>query len=167
MISSLSRGSRRVWQLWGGVSLALTWQLSPGTGPAPRHRRVTTEPTQRYEIRFQPSARRAIAHRLPEAVAAAVLEFCDAGLAGNPHRVGKPLFGPLAGCHGARRGTYRIVYRIDATAELSTSSTLTTARTFTTAPKGDFPSAQARAGSKHRPASSLIIFERPRSRSWA
>jgi mRNA-degrading endonuclease RelE of RelBE toxin-antitoxin system len=21
--------------------------------------------------------------------------------------------GPLAGCHGARRGTYRIVYRID------------------------------------------------------
>ncbi len=31
----------------------------------------------------------------------------------NPHRVGKPLFGALAGCHGARRGTYRIVYRID------------------------------------------------------
>jgi mRNA interferase RelE/StbE len=41
-----------------------------------------------------------------------VLEFCDAALADNPHRVGKPLFGPLAGCHGARRGTYRIVYRI-------------------------------------------------------
>ena len=48
-----------------------------------------------------------------EAVAGAVLEFCDAALAVNPHRVGKPLFGPLAGCHGARRGTYRIVYRID------------------------------------------------------
>ena len=31
----------------------------------------------------------------------------------SPHRVGKPLFGPLADCHGARRGTYRIVYRID------------------------------------------------------
>ena len=41
------------------------------------------------------------------------LEFCDAALAVSPHRVGKPLFGPLAGCHGARRGTYRIVYRID------------------------------------------------------
>jgi mRNA interferase RelE/StbE len=27
--------------------------------------------------------------------------------------VGKPLFGSLAGCHGARRGTYRIVYRIE------------------------------------------------------
>jgi hypothetical protein len=34
-------------------------------------------------------------------------------LAVDPYRVGKPLFGPLAGCHGARRGTYRIVYRID------------------------------------------------------
>jgi mRNA interferase RelE/StbE len=56
--------------------------------------------------------------RLPEAVAAAVLEFCDAALAVNPHRVGKPLFGPLAGCHGALRGTYRIVYRIDENARV-------------------------------------------------
>ena len=74
---------------------------------------MTTEPAQRYEVRFQAAARRAIAQRLPEAVAAAVLEFCDAALAVIPHRVGKPLFGPLAGCHGARRGTYRVVYRID------------------------------------------------------
>jgi mRNA interferase RelE/StbE len=74
---------------------------------------VTTGPPQRYEIRFQPAARRAIAERLPESVAAAVLEFCEAALAVDPQRVGKPLFGPLAGCHGARRGTYRIVYRID------------------------------------------------------
>lgn len=71
------------------------------------------DPPQRYDLRFLPSARRAIAQRLPEAVAAAVLEFCDNSLALNPYRVGKPLFGPLAGCHGARRGTYRIVYRID------------------------------------------------------
>jgi mRNA interferase RelE/StbE len=41
-----------------------------------------------------------------------VLEFCDAALAISPYRVGKPLFGPLAECHGARRGTYRSVYRI-------------------------------------------------------
>jgi mRNA-degrading endonuclease RelE of RelBE toxin-antitoxin system len=74
---------------------------------------VTSEPAQRYEIRFQSAARRAIAERLPEAVAAAVLEFCDAALAVNPHRAGKLLFGPLAGCHGGLRGTYRIVYRID------------------------------------------------------
>jgi mRNA-degrading endonuclease RelE of RelBE toxin-antitoxin system len=71
------------------------------------------DPSARYDVRFQPSARRAIAQRLPESVAAAVLEFCESALAVNPHRVGKPLFGPLAGCHGARRGTYRIVYRID------------------------------------------------------
>jgi mRNA interferase RelE/StbE len=68
---------------------------------------------EHYEIRFQPDARRAVAERLPESVAAAVLEFCEAALAMSPRRVGKPLFGPLAGCHGARRGTYRIVYRID------------------------------------------------------
>ena len=68
---------------------------------------------ERYEIRFQAAARRAIAERLPESVAAAVLEFCEAALAVSPRRVGKPLFGPLAGCHGAQRGTYRIVYRID------------------------------------------------------
>ena len=68
---------------------------------------------ERYDVRFQPAARRAISERLPETVAAAVLEFCEAALAVNPQRVGKPLFGPLAGCHGARRGTYRIVYRID------------------------------------------------------
>jgi mRNA interferase RelE/StbE len=73
---------------------------------------VSTEPEQ-YEILFQPAARRAIAQRLPETVTAAVLEFCGAALAVNPHRVGKPLFGPLAGCRGARRGTYRIVYRIE------------------------------------------------------
>jgi mRNA interferase RelE/StbE len=72
-----------------------------------------TGPAGRYDVRFQSAARRAISHRLPEAVSAAVLEFCEAALAVSPPRVGKPLFGPLAGCCGARRGTYRIIYRID------------------------------------------------------
>lgn len=76
---------------------------------------MTNEPAQRYEIRFQPAARRAISERLPEIVAAAVIEFCAAALADNPHRVGRPLSGQLTGCHGARRGTYRVVYRIDET----------------------------------------------------
>ena len=74
---------------------------------------MSDKASQRYQVRFQPPARRAIAERLPEAVAAAVLEFCEETLSVSPRRVGKPLFGPLAGCHGARRGTYRIVYRID------------------------------------------------------
>ena len=67
----------------------------------------------RYEVRFLPPARRAVAQRLPESVAAAVIEFAGAALASDLHRVGKPLFGPLAGCHGARRGTYRVICRID------------------------------------------------------
>ena len=74
---------------------------------------MTVPPGERYNVRFQPAARRAISERLPVSVAAAVLEFCEAARAVNPQRVGKPLFGPLAGCQGARRGTYRIVYRID------------------------------------------------------
>ncbi len=74
---------------------------------------MTAPPEGVYDVRFQPAARWAIADPLPESVAAAVLEFCAAALAVNPQRAGKPLFGPLAGCHGARRGTYRIVYRID------------------------------------------------------
>ena len=59
---------------------------------------MTVAPGERYDIRFQPAARRAIPGRLPESVAAAVLEFCEAALAANPQRAGKPLFGPLAGC---------------------------------------------------------------------
>lgn len=79
---------------------------------------MTVPPGERYDIPFQAAARRAISEQLPESVAAAVLEFCDAALAVNPQRVGKPLFGPLTGCHGARRGTYRIVYRIDEAARI-------------------------------------------------
>ena len=75
-------------------------------------KKIKQEPTAE-QLAAEELVRRAIAERLPESVAAAVLEFCDAALAVNPHRVGKPLFGPLAGCHGARRGTYHIVYRID------------------------------------------------------
>lgn len=67
----------------------------------------------RYRVGFRGPARRALAERLPEAVATAVLEFCAGPLAEDPHRVGKPLFGPLFGLHGARRSTYRIVYLID------------------------------------------------------
>lgn len=31
----------------------------------------------------------------------------------GPHRVGKPLLQPFEGLHAVRRGTYRVVYRID------------------------------------------------------
>ena len=65
-----------------------------------------------FEIRPTPSARRDL-DRLPEAVAAAVLEFMFGALAENPHRVGKPLVGELSGLYSARRGQYRVIYRMD------------------------------------------------------
>ena len=39
----------------------------------------------------------------------------DAALLDNPHRVGKPLTRGLGGYHSARRGAYRVIYRIDDT----------------------------------------------------
>ena len=50
--------------------------------------------------------------RLPEAVAAAIVEFMIGPLCEEPERVGRPLLRELAGYHSARRGAYRIVYRI-------------------------------------------------------
>jgi mRNA interferase RelE/StbE len=56
-------------------------------------------------------ARRQI-ERLPTAAAAAVLETLVA-IESNPQRLGKPLRFELEGSRSARRGPYRIVYRID------------------------------------------------------
>lgn len=66
-----------------------------------------------YELVLTPPAVRAIQAGLPEAVAVAVIEFLTGALIDNPHRVGKPLRGDLAGIHSARRGTYRVLYRIN------------------------------------------------------
>jgi len=53
---------------------------------------------------------------LPESVATAIVEFMVGPLTAQPERVGKPLQRELAGYHSARRGAYRIIYRIDAEA---------------------------------------------------
>ncbi|HET8929801.1 MAG TPA: type II toxin-antitoxin system RelE/ParE family toxin [Acidimicrobiales bacterium] len=68
-----------------------------------------------YEVRFSARARRAVG-RLPEAAAAAAIEFCFGPLSTNPERVGKQLTRDLESYHSARRGQYRVVYRIDAAA---------------------------------------------------
>lgn len=65
-----------------------------------------------YELILTPPARRALTERLPEAVAAAVVEFLTTALVRQPRRVGKPLRGDLAGLWAARRGTYRVLYRL-------------------------------------------------------
>ncbi len=46
-------------------------------------------------------------------IVAAVVELVYGDLAKQPERVGKPLRFDLAGRHSARRGEYRIIYRID------------------------------------------------------
>jgi len=66
-----------------------------------------------YELVLTPPAARAIRTGLPEAVAAAVIEFVTGALVENPRRVGKQLRGELAGIRSARRGTYRVLYRIN------------------------------------------------------
>lgn len=65
-----------------------------------------------YELVVAASAARILA-RLPESAATAVVEFITGALAENPHRVGKPLLFELDGYRSARRGAYRVAYRID------------------------------------------------------
>ena len=67
----------------------------------------------RCDLVVTPPAQRAIATTLPEAVAVAVIQFLTTALVANPHRVGKQLRNDLAGIWSARRGTYRVLYRID------------------------------------------------------
>jgi mRNA interferase RelE/StbE len=65
-----------------------------------------------FTIAWTAASRRALT-RLPEKVATAVVEFLYGSLATNPYRVGKPLKLGLEGLYSARRGDYRVVYRID------------------------------------------------------
>jgi mRNA interferase RelE/StbE len=66
-----------------------------------------------YLLRTTPTVKRALAESLPEAVSAAAYEFITGPLLQNPNRVGKRLLPPLDDRFSARRGTYRIIYRID------------------------------------------------------
>lgn len=65
-----------------------------------------------YDVVFTRTARRALERDLPEKVAAAAFEFIAGALRENPRRVGKPLREPLAPLYSARRGEYRVLYRI-------------------------------------------------------
>ncbi len=65
-----------------------------------------------WRLVVAPSAERSLA-RLPEKVAPAVVKFMLGPLLENPQRVGKPLLRDLTGYMAARRGAYRIIYRIN------------------------------------------------------
>jgi mRNA interferase RelE/StbE len=69
-------------------------------------------PADGYTTRFTATARRDL-DKLPPRILAAVIEFAFGDLARQPRRVGKPLGGELAGQYSARRGPYRLLYRID------------------------------------------------------
>lgn len=72
-----------------------------------------------YSIRFTPAARPSFT-TLPMPVALAALNLIRGDLAQSPHRVGKALLPPLQGQHSARRGEYRIRYRINETEQVVT-----------------------------------------------
>jgi Cytotoxic translational repressor of toxin-antitoxin stability system len=65
-----------------------------------------------YAVRFTRSAQRALAEEFPEKIATAAWNFIMGALAENPHRVGKQLKEPLFPLYSARRGEYRVIYRI-------------------------------------------------------
>ncbi len=69
-------------------------------------------PEALWIVKFTPKASRAMGG-IPPRVVPAIVEFCFGDLARRPRRVGKPLGGELAGLHGARRGPYRVLYRIE------------------------------------------------------
>jgi mRNA interferase RelE/StbE len=65
-----------------------------------------------WRLQVAAPAERALS-RLPENVATAVVEFMLGPLVENPHLVGKPLQRELEGYWSARRGAYRVIYRLD------------------------------------------------------
>lgn len=66
-----------------------------------------------YRVVYTRTARRAISEQLPAAVALACVAFIGGPLAENPQRVGKALRPPLEGLCSAKRGEFRVIYRID------------------------------------------------------
>ena len=73
----------------------------------PRFDLMADEP---YELVLARPAARAMAEKLPEAIATAVVDFVTGPLIENPRRVGRALRNELAGVRSARRGTYRVLY---------------------------------------------------------
>jgi mRNA interferase RelE/StbE len=67
-----------------------------------------------YHLVIKAQARRALEHQLATSTVFAVWEFIAGPLAENPQRVGKKLVSPpFQGDWSARRGHYRVRYRID------------------------------------------------------
>jgi mRNA-degrading endonuclease RelE of RelBE toxin-antitoxin system len=74
---------------------------------------VEQAPADPYRLVLSPGARRALTDRLPAAAAFAAWEFVSGPLRQRPRVVGVPLRAPFEGLWRARRGDYRVRYRID------------------------------------------------------
>ena len=70
--------------------------------------------SNRWRVKLAGPARRALDRDLPESVAWAAYAFLNDRLTDNPHRAGAELSAPYRGLHSARLGTYRVIYRIEA-----------------------------------------------------
>ncbi len=68
-----------------------------------------------YDVILTATARRDLQH-VPPRIVPAIIEFLFGDLAASPARVGKPLRRELEGTYAARRGPYRVLYRIDVAA---------------------------------------------------
>ena len=69
--------------------------------------------SEAYRLVLMPTALRALETKLKPAVAFALYEFMDGVLCEQPRKVGKPLHEPFEGFLSARRGAYRVIYRIE------------------------------------------------------
>jgi mRNA-degrading endonuclease RelE of RelBE toxin-antitoxin system len=64
-----------------------------------------------WTVQFAPSALRGL-DRLPPRIAPAIVEFATTTLPRNPEQLSKPLRGELEGLRSARRGDYRVLFRL-------------------------------------------------------
>jgi mRNA interferase RelE/StbE len=82
-------------------------------GAVPDNAPPLPEPQHPYRLVVAPGARRAPTQSLPPSTAFAAWEFISGPLLERPRTVGAPLRPPFAGLWRARRGEYRIRYRIN------------------------------------------------------
>jgi mRNA interferase RelE/StbE len=82
---------------------------------------VNREPAEEpCELRATSTVRRALSQSPPEAIAVAAYEFITGPLLLDPHWIGKRLLPPMDDRSSARRGTYKVIYRIDDKARVVT-----------------------------------------------
>lgn len=73
---------------------------------------ATDDQASAWRVLVQPPAQRSLGRIAPR-YREALVSFIFGGLAANPRRRGKPLGADLDGLWSARRGDFRVIYRLD------------------------------------------------------